>query len=253
MTSNPEPIPDELAVVYARMSGLLLSEHTVATVLELITSLAKDTLPGSAGAGGVTLFSSDATATTSAATDPIVEHLDALQYELGQGPCLSAAQEQVVVRVDDLTTERRWSQWSARAAAEGMRLTVSAPLNSAGRPPSARSRPIRSIRRPTPRQAKTSCSVSPPRPRSCSPTSTHSATPSSSASGSSSPCGPATPSPRPRESSCCASISTRMPRCGGCSNSPGAVASPSSSCRGDHRVRRRRRGLRSEDAVPARR
>lgn len=133
MTSNPEPIPDELAVVYARMSGLLLSEHTVATVLELITSLAKDTLPGSAGAG-VTLFSSDATATTSAATDPIVEHLDALQYELGQGPCLSAAQEQVVVRVDDLTTERRWSQWSARAAAEGMRSTVSAPLNSAGRP-----------------------------------------------------------------------------------------------------------------------
>lgn len=40
------------AAVFARMSGVLLSEQTVTTVLELITSLAKDTLPGSAGAGG---------------------------------------------------------------------------------------------------------------------------------------------------------------------------------------------------------
>lgn len=131
MTSNPEPVPDELAIVYARMSGLLLSEQTVTTVLELITSLAQDTLPGSVGAG-VTLIAPDTTPTTSAATDPIVEHLDALQYDLGQGPCLSAARDQAVVRIDDLTTERRWPQWSARAAAEGMRSTLSAPLGSAG-------------------------------------------------------------------------------------------------------------------------
>lgn len=72
-------------------------------------------------------------ATSSAATAPLVERLDALQYDLGQGPCLSAAQEQVVVRTDDLSTERRWPQWSARAAAEGMRASVSAPMLSAGR------------------------------------------------------------------------------------------------------------------------
>jgi len=45
----------ELSAVFARMSGLLLSEETVSTAVRLVTSLAADTIPGTAGAG-VTLI-----------------------------------------------------------------------------------------------------------------------------------------------------------------------------------------------------
>ncbi|UYP20922.1 GAF and ANTAR domain-containing protein [Rhodococcus sp. Z13] len=110
----------------------MLSEQTVSTVLELITSLAKDTLPGSVGAG-VTLVDEDGSHRTAAATDPIVERLDALQYELGEGPCLTATHEAVPVRVDDLSGERRWPRWSAAAAQDGTSSVLSVPIVHAGR------------------------------------------------------------------------------------------------------------------------
>ncbi len=40
----PLPLTDELAGVFARMSGLLLSEETVATALGLVSSLARETV-----------------------------------------------------------------------------------------------------------------------------------------------------------------------------------------------------------------
>lgn len=45
------PLVGELSAVYARISGLVLSEESVATTLRLVTSLAKDTIPGTVGAG----------------------------------------------------------------------------------------------------------------------------------------------------------------------------------------------------------
>jgi hypothetical protein len=49
------PLAEELSAVFARMSGLLLSEETVSTAVSLITSLARDCIPGTVGAG-VTLI-----------------------------------------------------------------------------------------------------------------------------------------------------------------------------------------------------
>ncbi|MFE2123539.1 GAF domain-containing protein [Rhodococcus aetherivorans] len=132
MAPPQDPAPEAWAAAFARMSGVLLSEQTVTTVLELITSLATDTLPGSVGAG-VTLLGEDGSRRTSAATGPVVERLDALQYELGEGPCVTASQDRVIVRADDLTAERRWPLWSPRAARDGMRATLSAPLLHADR------------------------------------------------------------------------------------------------------------------------
>jgi hypothetical protein len=45
------PLADELSVVFARMSGLLLSEETVATALGLVSSLLQEAVPGAVGAG----------------------------------------------------------------------------------------------------------------------------------------------------------------------------------------------------------
>jgi GAF domain-containing protein len=121
------PLADELAAVYARMSGLLLSQETVATVLGLTSALALETVPGAEGAG-VTLVDAAGRRTTAAATDPWVEQADAVQYELGEGPCLAAWAQRVVFRVDAAASDRRWPRWAAVAQGLGVNSTLSAPL-----------------------------------------------------------------------------------------------------------------------------
>lgn len=123
----PTAAADELATVFARMSGVLLSHETVDTVVRLITTLALESIPGAAGAG-VTLVSPKGHKTSAAATDHLVEQADALQYELNEGPCLAAAASRSVVRVDDLASEPRWPRWAAQAEQLGWRAALSAPM-----------------------------------------------------------------------------------------------------------------------------
>jgi GAF domain-containing protein len=121
------PLADELSGVFARMSGLLLSRETVQTALRLVTSLAAETVPGAVGAG-VTLMDERGRRSTWAATDPEVERADALQYELDEGPCLTAWADRTLVRVDDATSDRRWPRWADAVAELGLRSTMSACL-----------------------------------------------------------------------------------------------------------------------------
>ncbi|HEX2130070.1 MAG TPA: GAF and ANTAR domain-containing protein [Actinophytocola sp.] len=121
------PLADELAAVFARMSGLLLSTETVHTALELISALAKEAIPGADGAG-VTLLDEHGDRVTAAASDPLVSRVDVLQYEHDEGPCLAAWEQRTLVRVDDLARDRRWPRWAPAAAATGMRAVLSAPL-----------------------------------------------------------------------------------------------------------------------------
>lgn len=44
------PLDEELSTVFARMSGLLLTEETVESALGVVAALALDTVPGSVGA-----------------------------------------------------------------------------------------------------------------------------------------------------------------------------------------------------------
>ena len=120
------PLADELATVYARMSGLLLSEETVQTALRLVTSLAKDTIPGTVGSG-VTLIDERGHRTSTAASDSIVERADALQYELDEGPCLSAWKDRSLFRIDDIP-DPRWPEWSTAVSPLFIRSTLSVPL-----------------------------------------------------------------------------------------------------------------------------
>ncbi len=127
--SSPDPGAvgaADLSAALSRLCGVLLAEETLGSVLELVTSLAAETLPGSGGAG-VTLLRGR-TRTTAAATDPVVEEADALQYELDEGPCLSAAQDQVTYRIDSMWNETRWPHWTAAVAHLGLGSILSSPL-----------------------------------------------------------------------------------------------------------------------------
>ncbi|WP_233439921.1 GAF and ANTAR domain-containing protein [Lentzea atacamensis] len=122
-----------LAAVFARMSGLLLSSEKVDTALKLITALAVEMVPGTAGAG-ISLMDRQGERVTAAATDEVVERADALQYQLGHGPCLTAWANRVVVRVDDLAQDEQWPSWSRPASEMGLRSALSAPLVAGSEP-----------------------------------------------------------------------------------------------------------------------
>ncbi len=121
------PLDGELATVAARMSGLLLPPETVGSVVDRIVALATKTIARSSGTG-VTLVDDDGGFVTSAASSELVRAADALQYELGEGPCLAALAARGTIRIDDTATDDRWPRWCAAAAGQGLRATLTTPL-----------------------------------------------------------------------------------------------------------------------------
>jgi GAF domain-containing protein len=126
------PLAEELTRVYAQIAGFLLSEETVQTALELVTSLALDTIPGAVGAG-VTLLDETGHKESAASTSDVVARADDLQYELDEGPCLTACLNDELIRIDDLESDLRWPRWREQALPLGLRSSLSAPLRVPGR------------------------------------------------------------------------------------------------------------------------
>jgi GAF domain-containing protein len=123
-----EPQVDVAAAV-SQMAGLVLSRETVDTALNLVTTLAATTTSGTLGAG-VTVVDEHGKRSR-AASNRIAEQADARQYELDEGPCLTALRTQELVRIDDTTTDRRWPRWNEAAGGLGVRSVLSAPLLAA--------------------------------------------------------------------------------------------------------------------------
>ena len=118
--------PADLDGVLAQMGVLLLSAETVGAALRLVTELAAATVPGSVGAGVSVM--DDRGKRSAAASDELVLQADALQYEFDSGPCLTAWRDQVLVRVDDVSVESRWPQWTAAVGRLGVASVLSTPL-----------------------------------------------------------------------------------------------------------------------------
>jgi len=55
-----------------------------------------------------------------AATDPLAEQADSLQYELREGPCYAAVTDDRFVLVNDLKSAREFPRYGPRAAAQGL-------------------------------------------------------------------------------------------------------------------------------------
>lgn len=123
------PLADELAAVFARLSNMLLSEETVHHALKLIIEAAVLAVDNAAGAG-VSLMDANGSRSSAASTSSIVAEADTLQYELGQGPCISAWASGHPVDIADVRTDLRWPEWGAAAAGMGLRSCVSVPLLS---------------------------------------------------------------------------------------------------------------------------
>src|SRR3954453_4177324 len=108
------------------LSRVVLAGRTLEDVLGEITAIANRTIPG-AESTSITLVREDR-AFTAAHTGEMALEADEMQYERGYGPCMDAGRGNVVLRVDDMTEETRWPDYSKKVLEVGVRSSLSVPL-----------------------------------------------------------------------------------------------------------------------------
>lgn len=108
----PSGPAQQLAAQFAGVARALAAEPTVDRTLAKLVDTAVAIIPGCHHAG-VTV-SRRGRLETPAATDEVPAAVDAIQYETGEGPCLSAIAEHSVFRAADLTVDDRWPAFAAR-------------------------------------------------------------------------------------------------------------------------------------------
>lgn len=122
--TTPAPFPDA-AQALRELSGMVLDDHSFHGVLERASQVAKRVIPG---ADEVSVTMKDSRPMTVAASGALASEVDESQYEVDSGPCLEAVFSGQVVLVNDMATETRWPRYLPRAAAAGVRSSLSLPM-----------------------------------------------------------------------------------------------------------------------------
>ncbi|HWE88023.1 MAG TPA: ANTAR domain-containing protein [Pseudonocardiaceae bacterium] len=119
-SAAPEPL-SRLADQFTELARALLTENTVLGVLGRVVDAARDIVPG-ADVVSVTLRNGDGRYLTPAYSDPIATRLDVIQYESGEGPCVTATEPggADIVTSAELDEDARWRTFGPLAAREGM-------------------------------------------------------------------------------------------------------------------------------------
>jgi len=94
--SAPSAEDHDLAAGLTALARLSTARMSLVDVLTNVATYAAQAIPGADGAG-LTLIQSDR-ADTVVASEPFVREIDDVQYGLGEGPCISAAEKGEVMR-----------------------------------------------------------------------------------------------------------------------------------------------------------
>ena len=105
-----------LARGFAEIARTLLAEGTLPQTLSRISTLAVETIGGCDHAGISVI--EGRRISTRGSNDGVPAQVDAIQYEVDEGPCLDAIQAQPIVWTDDLLTEGHWPRFARRTAEE---------------------------------------------------------------------------------------------------------------------------------------
>ena len=119
----------ELSTALAELSGLLLSEAKVDTLLKRVSELA---IRSVAGCDAVTVFLlRDNRVELAGWTDDAVARLDRRQSQAAEGPGVDAVRGRRRLLVDSTTIER-WPRYAASWAEHGMQAALSVPMLAGG-------------------------------------------------------------------------------------------------------------------------
>ncbi|HEX2698625.1 MAG TPA: GAF and ANTAR domain-containing protein [Acidimicrobiales bacterium] len=110
----------QLAETFAAISRVLLAEPDLQRTLDKMCELLVPTVEGCDHA--VVTVVRDHELSSPASSDDVGPAVDAIQFEVGDGPCVEAIREHQTVVTDDLATEARWPRFARRAVeATGVR------------------------------------------------------------------------------------------------------------------------------------
>lgn len=104
----------------------LQASQPLSEALDRVAHVATATVPGADMAGLTLLEGTDPV--TVAHAGAAARDLDAAQYRSGRGPCLHAFRTCQVVHVADVDRDERWPEYSATAADNGVKSSLSTPL-----------------------------------------------------------------------------------------------------------------------------
>ena len=120
--SETEPLPESarepllaVAVMFSELGERLLHAKSV-DVFNVLCEMAVQRVPGAQAASVTTLRRGKFT--TVGATDERARRGDALQYQLGSGPCVDAVLDQALYHPGDLRCDQRWPEYGRRVSAE---------------------------------------------------------------------------------------------------------------------------------------
>jgi GAF domain-containing protein len=114
----------DLAQRMAELARATASPRNVDEVLAGVTAAATEMIPGT-DTCGVLLIGKGGKFESLFGTSELIYQLDALQESCGEGPCIQAAVDELIVRTDDFATERRWPKYSAAVLELGVRSGLS--------------------------------------------------------------------------------------------------------------------------------
>jgi GAF domain-containing protein len=110
---------DDLATQLSNLARTLQNEDDVNKTLQAIAEAAVGTVPGAQHAG-LSVVEHRREVKTRAGTAEVVYQVDQIQYDTGEGPCLSAVYEQQTVSLPDMASEDRWPTFTARVSELGI-------------------------------------------------------------------------------------------------------------------------------------
>ena len=124
LASNEVPIDTasraRLDAALVDLAATVYAAKDLEATLHALVDGAVDALPEIDHAG-VSIAHRDGRLETLAGTDLLVWELDAIQYDLGDGPCVYALREETVVTVEHAADDPRWPSFLERATERGLR------------------------------------------------------------------------------------------------------------------------------------
>ena len=103
----------QLGSQFDELGTLLLDSSDKPLSAARVTQFVANALPHSQHSG-LTVIHANGRPETVTWTSELPAAVDALQHALRQGPCLTAAENSGVIKVDDLETDPRWPEFGAR-------------------------------------------------------------------------------------------------------------------------------------------
>jgi GAF domain-containing protein len=116
-TNGGSLLPLEFAAQLSDLARAMITNQAEGLDPARVVRFAAQAVPGSEDAS-LTLIRGTERPHTIIGTSDLTYHVDVIQYDTGQGPCLEAIAESDVTRADDLATDPQWPAFGPRAVKE---------------------------------------------------------------------------------------------------------------------------------------